>query len=155
MIVTDDARVAELCHSTKSGGDRWAHSMSRRNGRRLWDFEHRYNYLRRRDQRAAWGSSRSVGLDEILARTEVAREATSNVSPTASTLSCPRSTPRHGRGRLSSSLRLATTYALERQDRIIKDATMKSARAITSPYPSPFYREQFGFEPGMFPIANP
>jgi perosamine synthetase len=165
MIVTDDDRLAEMCRSMRNQGRPigWVAPTSLRVRRR----RHRHRLVAQarapglqlppvRDINAA------LGVAQMNAST-TSSEASAGRSSSTSTASP--ATPPHlptiddppSMSGSSSSSASRPSYTAEERDRIIRGLRIHDIGA-SDYFPcihlQPFYREQFGFQPGMFPIAE-
>ncbi|MFO0858913.1 MAG: DegT/DnrJ/EryC1/StrS family aminotransferase [Phycisphaerales bacterium] len=158
MIVTDDARVAELCRSMRNQGRPLGHALGGGTASGSWLKHERlgYNY-RMSEINAALGLAQIRRLDEILAkRTQVAEFYIERLAGNKH-LIMPTVDAASVMSWFIFVVRLATTYTGVERDRIIKGMRNHEVGAgdyFPCIHLQPFYREQFGFEPGMFPIAE-
>ncbi|TVQ64271.1 MAG: DegT/DnrJ/EryC1/StrS family aminotransferase [Phycisphaerales bacterium] len=161
MIVTDDDRLAETCRSLRNQG-RAESTMTPAPGSSpaagAWLRHERlgYNY-RLSEVNAALGVAQMQRLDEIIKRRdEVAQrymmrlmDHTDVILPTMHTDTVM--------SWFVFVVRLAHEYTQEERDRII-DGMRRHDVGASDYFPcihlQPFYRERFGFRPGMFPIAE-
>jgi len=158
MIVTDDARVAELCRSMRNQGRPLGHAMGGGTASGSWLKHERlgYNY-RMSEINAALGLAQIRRLDEILKkRTEVAEFYIERLAGNKH-LTLPTIDAESIMSWFIFVVRLSTSYTSVERDRIIKGLRNHEVGAgdyFPCIHLQPFYREQFGFEPGMFPIAE-
>jgi perosamine synthetase len=150
MIVTDDRRLADLCRSMRNQGRAIENAG--------WLGHERLGYnFRMPEMCAALGVAQMRRLDEIIQkRQRVAGMYMSRlmdnhdvILPTV-----------HDLTRMSwfvFVVRLAGTYTREERDRIIA-GLLRHDLGAKDYFPcihlQPFYRQQFGFSPGDFPIAE-
>ena len=162
MVVTDDERLADVCRSLRNQGRPlgWqsAASTSAPAGAGSWLRHERlgYNY-RMPEINAALGVGQMRRLDEILSkRQRVASEYIARLGA-ARDLIVPTIDPDSVMSWFVFVVRLATSYTSEERDRVIKGMRNHEVGA-TDYFPcihlQPFYREQFGYGPGMFPYAE-
>ena len=161
MVVTDDERLAEMCRSMRNQGRPLGWQGAPAAGGAAagsWLRHERlgYNY-RLSEVNAAIGVGQMRRFDEILKkRQRVAQEYISRLGGSPA-LVVPTVDPDVVMSWFVFVVRLSTNYAGEERDAIIKG--MRNHDIGASDYfpcihLQPFYREQFGFEPGMFPIAE-
>ncbi len=171
MIVTDDERLAEICRSMRNQGRPMGHSglgpqttpKSREattGGSAIgsWLRHERlgYNY-RLPELNAALGVAQLKRLDDIIKkRQEVANRYMARLGDHPS-LIVPTVESNSEMSWFIFVVRLAPSYTHEERDRIIRG--MRNHDVGASDYfpcihLQPFYRELFGFKPGMFPIAE-
>jgi len=175
MIVTDDHRLAELCRSMRNQGrplgwqpppmsSRDA-AANTRNGESVggvaagsWLRHERlgYNY-RLSEVNAALGVAQMRRLDSIVQRrNDVAQRYISRLAGNPH-LIMPTLSEDTAMSWFVFVVRLSTTYTQDDRDRIIKSMRNHDVGAgdyFPCIHLQPFYREQFGFRPGMFPIAE-
>lgn len=158
MVVTDDARIAEMCRSMRNQGRPLGFSMGGGTPQGSWLKHERlgYNY-RLSEINAALGLAQIRRLDEILAkRTEVAQAYMQRLS-SCRDLILPTIAAESVMSWFVFVVRLATGYGAAERDRVIRGLRNHDVGAgdyFPCIHLQPFYREQFGFEPGMFPIAE-
>ncbi len=161
MVVTDDERLAEMCRSMRNQGRPLGWQGAPAAGGAAagsWLRHERlgYNY-RLSEVNAAIGVGQMRRFDEILGkRQRVAQQYISRLGGNPA-LVVPTVDPDVVMSWFVFVVRLSTNYAGEERDAIIKG--MRNHDIGASDYfpcihLQPFYREQFGFEPGMFPIAE-
>ncbi len=161
MIVTDDERLAELCMSMRNQGRPlgWRGAPAAGGAAAGSWLRHErlgYNY-RMSEVNAAIGVAQMRRFDEILSRRQ--RVAQSYISRLAGNpaLVVPTVAPDVVMSWFVFVVRLSTNYSGEERDSIIRGLRNHDVGA-SDYFPcihlQPFYREQFGFEPGMFPIAE-
>ncbi len=157
MIVTDDARLAEICRSLRNQG-RPAPRPGPGGGLGSWLQHERLGYNCRLDElSAALGVAQMERLDDIVAaRQRVARSYLTRlihrpelILPTVD-----------GSSEMSwfvFVVRLETTWGRDERDRIIASLRRHDVGAADY-FPcihlQPFYRELFGYREGSFPIAE-
>jgi perosamine synthetase len=163
MIVTDDEKLAEVCRSMRSQGR--AAPVSELHGRRHsaatigWWLRHErlgYNY-RLSELHAALGVGQMRRLDEILRQRQRVADLYIKRLMGNPDIVLPTIDPDTVMSWFVFVVRLATGYTQEERDRVI--AGMRNHDVGAGDYfpcihLQPFYREQFGFKPGMFPIAE-
>lgn len=175
MIVTDDHRLAELCRSMRNQGRPlgWQpppmsareQQLSSRNGESTggasagsWLRHERlgYNY-RLSEVNCALGVAQMRRLDSIVERrNQVAERYISRLAGNPH-LIMPTISEETVMSWFVFVVRLSTTYSQDERDRIIKSMRNHDVGAgdyFPCIHLQPFYREQFGFRPGMFPIAE-
>jgi len=161
MIVTDDERLAEMCRSMRNQGRPLGWQGASATGgvaAGSWLRHERlgYNY-RLSEVNAAIGVGQMRRFDEILLkRQRVAQRYISRLGGSPA-LVVPTIDPDVVMSWFVFVVRLSTNYSGEERDAIIKG--MRTHEIGASDYfpcihLQPFYREQFGFETGMFPIAE-
>lgn len=161
MIVTDDERLADLCRSMRNQGRAVGHDLANRPQSSTvgaWLFHQRlgYNY-RMPEINAALGVAQMRRLDEILAQRRRVAELYMKRLMGNSRLILPTIGPETEMSWFVFVVRLATGYTSQERDRIIagmRNHDVGAADYFPCIHLQPFYREQFGFEPGMFPIAE-
>ncbi len=170
MIVTDDDRIAEMCRSLRNQGRPmgWrppaAHQESRpenatggtATGSWLRHERLGYNY-RLSEVNAALGVAQMQRFDEMMAkRQHVARMYMERLSGHTD-LVLPTVEADTVNTWFVFVVRLAPTYTIEERDRIIRGLRTHDIGA-SDYFPcihlQGFYREQFGFREGQFPIAE-
>jgi len=161
MIVTDDRRLADLCRSMRNQGRPigWASATSTGgspSGSWLRHERLGYNY-RMSEINAAIGVGQMRRIDSILERRQrVAQKYIARLSGNPH-LIVPTVDPDSVMSWFVFVVRLGTSYCREERDRVItglRNHDVGSSDYFPCIHLQPFYREQFGFEPGMFPIAE-
>lgn len=160
MIVTDDARLADLCRSMRNQGRPlgWSAPTSGGAPTGSWLKHERlgYNY-RLPDISAALGVAQMKRLDEFLRKRQAVAQAYIERLAGNAHLIMPTIDEDTVMSWFVFVVRLATSYSGEERDRIIAGLRRHDIGA-SDYFPcihlQPFYREQFGFGPGMFPIAE-
>ncbi len=166
MIVTDDQRVAELCHSMRNQGravgpdqavadDKKVHNP-RNVGAWLRHERLGYNY-RMPEINAALGVAQMRRMDEIVLKRQQVADAYMKRLMTNPNLILPTISPETVMSWFVFVVRLATGYTGAERDSIIagmRNHDVGAADYFPCIHLQPFYREEFGFEPGMFPIAE-
>jgi perosamine synthetase len=160
MIVTDDDRLADLCRSFRNQGRPVGGGDSARPALGPTQALHHermgYNY-RLSELQAAVGVAQMRRLDDILARrAEVAAAYMRRLMGTAD-LTLPTIDPRVTMSWFVFVVRLAHTYSAEERDRIIagmRRHDIGAADYFPCIHLQKHYRDQFGFKPGDFPIAE-
>jgi len=149
MILTDDDRLADLCRSLRNQGRDPA-------GGWLAHARLGYNY-RLSDINAALGLSQLARIEEFLAaRQRVAERYLAKLAEIEELIP----PPPYSDGRLSwfvFVVRLADRFSQEQRDKVL--AHLRDQGIGTNNYFSPvhlqgFYREQFGYKPGDFPVTE-
>ncbi len=166
MIVTDDHRLAELCRSMRNQGRPlgWrpaeAVSASGAGGNPMgsWLRHERlgYNY-RLSELNCALGVAQMRRLDEIIRKRHNAAELLFSRLASHKDLVLPTIDEHTTMSWFVFVVRLATSYTGEERDRIVEGLRRHDVGAgdyFPCIHLQPFYREQFGFAPGMFPIAE-
>ena len=162
MIVTDDRRVADLCRSLRSQGrpvpKAAGEAGAAQPGTGSWLHHERlgYNY-RLSELHAALGVVQMRRLDEILRKRQAAAELYMRRLMGNPDITLPTVQPESVQSWFVFVVRLATTYTREERDRII--AGMRRHEVGAGDYfpcihLQSFYREQFGYKPGDYPIAE-
>lgn len=174
MIVTDDHRLAELCRSMRnqgrplgwrppSAGATHTNATPQETSQGgtatgSWLRHERlgYNY-RLSDLNAAVGVAQMRRLDEIIRKRHSAAELYFSRLATHKDLILPTLDPDTVMSWFIFVVRLATNYTREERDRIIGSLRRHDIGA-SDYFPcihlQPFYQTQFGYAPGMFPIAE-
>ncbi len=163
MIVTDDEKLADLCRSMRSqgrGAPRDAAERVRHEPSTVgWWLRHErlgYNY-RLSELHAAMGVAQMRRLDEILERRQNVADSYIRRLMSSPHLILPTIEPETVMSWFVFVVRLATGYTPEERDRVIagmRNHDVGAADYFPCIHLQPFYREQFGFRPGMFPIAE-
>lgn len=163
MIVTDDEKLAGLCQSMRNQGRAVSPEIAvadRHNPRTVgaWLRHERlgYNY-RMPEINAALGVAQMRRLDEILLKRQKAADLYMKRLMGVKDLILPTIQPETVMSWFVFVVRLATGYTSEERDRIIagmRNHDVGAADYFPCIHLQPFYREQFGFGPGMFPIAE-
>lgn len=166
MIVTDDSRLAELCRSMRNQGRPIGFKMpgtpseaaggGSSTGSWLKHERLGYNY-RLPDINAALGVAQMKRLDEMIERRQQVASAYIERLTAVEDIIVPTVDPDTFMSWFVFVVRLAPTYTGEERDRIIRGLRshdVGSADYFPCIHLQPFYREQFGFHPGMFPIAE-
>lgn len=164
MIVTDDERLAEMCRSMRNQGRplNWK-SVSGGSGTSApafasWLKHERlgYNY-RLSEINAALGVAQMRRLDSIIERRQhVAGQYISRLAAHRH-LILPTIDPETLMSWFVFVVRLEATYTGEERERVLgglRGHDIGCGDYFPCIHLQPFYREQFGFEPGMFPIAE-
>ncbi len=170
MIVTDDHRLAELCRSMRNQGRPmgWrpphsSHAPGAGGGvggtaTGSWLRHERLGYNYRLDElSAALGVAQMRRLDVILKKRHAAAELYFSRLSAHKDLILPTIDPETVMSWFVFVVRLATNYSLEERDRMIAGLRKHDIGAgdyFPCIHLQPFYQEQFGFERGMFPIAE-
>jgi perosamine synthetase len=171
MIVTDDERLSELCRSMRNQGrpmgqsgmgvqtapkSRDATTGGTAVGSWLRHERLGYNY-RLSEINCALGIAQMQRLDSIIKRRQAVAEAYITRLAGHPHLIVPTVDPQSELSWFIFVVRLATSYTHEERDRIIRGLRNHDIGA-SDYFPcihlQPFYREQFGFTTGMFPIAE-
>lgn len=163
MIVTDDEKLAELCRSLRSQGRGAARDAAERvrhdPGTVGWWLRHErlgYNY-RLSELHAALGVAQMRRLDQIVERRRMVADAYIRRLMTNPHLIMPTIDSETAMSWFVFVVRLATGYTQEERDRVIagmRNHDVGAADYFPCIHLQPFYRERFGFRPGMFPIAE-
>lgn len=161
MIVTDDDRLADLCRSMRNQGRALTtQGVPSAGGAPAGSWLHHerlgYNY-RMPEINAALGVAQMRRLDSILERRQnVARQYINRLADSKH-LIVPSIDSQTVMSWFVFVVRLATSYTVEERDRIIRglrNHEVGAADYFPCIHLQPFYREQFGFGPGVFPIAE-
>lgn len=159
MIVTDDERLADLCRSLRNQGRPTGKADGAVQGSAgSWLRHQRLGYNARMSElQAALGVAQMHRLDEIIRRrNDVADTYLSRLAGNHN-LIMPTVDSDVVMSWFVFVVRLATGYGAEDRDRIIRSMRnhdVGAADYFPCIHLQPFYRERFGFEPGMFPIAE-
>ena len=151
-IVTDDARIAELCVSLRNQGRAAGSTGARFVHERLG-----YNY-RLSEVHAAIGLAQLERVEEILARrTQVARWYTERLEPIDG-VTCPSVDPRARMSWFVYVIRLGHSLLRRRSRPELMDALSQRGVPSAEYFPpihlQPLYRRQFGFREGRYPVAE-
>jgi perosamine synthetase len=160
MIVTDDARVADMCRSLRNQGraipSKDLTPSSPGTGSWLYHERLGYNY-RMSEVSAAIGIGQMRRLEEIIAKRQTVAQMYMDRLGGHPHLVLPTVDPQSEMSWFVYVVRLAPTYTGEERDRIIKGLRANDIGA-SDYFPcihlQPFYQSKFGFKPGMFPIAE-
>jgi len=149
MVVTDDADIAGLCRSIRNQG---------RGATASWLAHERLGYnFRLSDINCAIGVVQVERLPEILAaRARVAAQYDARLAGD-SRLRTQATPPGCSKSWFVYVVRLADDYPPEARDRVIEGLRAQGigCNNYFSPiHLQPFYREQYGFKPGDFPICE-
>jgi perosamine synthetase len=165
MIVTDDQRLAEMCHSLRNQGravgpDQEAPGAAGHNPRNVgtWLRHVRlgYNY-RLPEINAALGVAQMRRLDEIVVKRQQVADLYMRRLMGNRHVVLPTLLPETVMSWFVFVVRLETGYTQEERDRVIaglRNHDVGAADYFPCIHLQPFYREQFGFRPGMFPMAE-
>jgi perosamine synthetase len=161
MIVTDDARVAAMCRSLRNQGRPLGHAATTSTGGHAtgsWLRHERlgYNY-RLSEINAALGVAQLKRLDSIISRRNQVAESYIRRLAGVRDLVMPTIDADTLMSWFVFVVRLAPSYTVEERDRVIRGLRNHDIGAgdyFPCIHLQPFYREQFGFRPGMFPIAE-
>jgi len=158
MIVTDDARLAELCRSLRNQGRPMPSELTESASLGLWLTHERlgYNY-RLSDIACALGVAQMRRLGEIVeARRAVAVEYLERLMGMSGII-----LPTIESGAAMSwfvfTVRLERGYTAEERDRVIqglRNHDIGAAAYFPCIHLMPEYTRRFGYEPGAFPIAE-
>lgn len=164
MIVTDDERLAELCRSMRNQG----RPLHWRSGQTpsgtsapsfaSWLKHERlgYNY-RLSEINAALGVAQMRRLDSIIERRQQVAEQYISRLAGHRHLILPTIDPETFMSWFVFVVRLEASYTAEERERVLNGLRAHDIGCgdyFPCIHLQPFYREQFGFEPGMFPIAE-
>ncbi|MCC5829297.1 MAG: DegT/DnrJ/EryC1/StrS family aminotransferase [Phycisphaeraceae bacterium] len=164
MIVTDDDRIAELCRSMRNQGRSVNPAElagpdptnAARYGTWLGHERLGYNY-RLNEMACALGIAQMERLDELLeARRELAMRYIRRLME-FDELILPDMPSAQNASWFVFVVRLTDLFGLVERDRIIQGLRrhdIGAANYFPCIHLQPFYREQFGFKPGDFPIAE-
>ncbi len=166
MIVTDDARLAEMCRSLRNQGrpmgwrptERVAPTGAGGAATGSWLRHERlgYNY-RLSEINAALGVAQMRRLDQILKKRHESAESYFNRLGDHPDLMLPTIDKDALLSWFVFVVRLSTRYTGEERDRIVEGLRRHDIGAgdyFPCIHLQPFYQEQFGFTKGMFPIAE-
>ena len=149
MIVTDDAELARLCRSYRNQG---------RDGTGGWLAHSRlgYNY-RLSDVNCALGIAQLRRIDEIIAGRNRVRAMYRERLRDEPRLICQRIHPEVEMSWFVFVVRLEDRYSQEDRDRILtglRDRGIECSNYFVPIHLQPFYVEQFGYQPGDFPVCE-
>jgi len=171
MVVTDDPRLADMCRSLRNQGRPlgWSSAGTGANipggptsgnaaAAVKWLQHERlgYNY-RMSEINAAIGVAQMRRLSDILRKRQTVAQHYINRLAANPHLVLPTIDPESAMSWFVFVVRLATSYTQDERDRIIRGMRNHDVGAndyFPCIHLQPFYREQFGFHPGMFPIAE-
>lgn len=160
MIVTDDENVADMCRSLRNQGRAvgTAGAAGRSANVGSWLSHARLGYnFRMSEVNAALGVAQMRRLDDILKdRRRVADLYTRRLMATKDVI-LPTLLPETDMSWFVFVVRLAAGYTQTERDRVIsglRTHEIGSGDYFPCIHLQPFYRERFGFSPGMFPIAE-
>jgi perosamine synthetase len=161
MVVTDDARLADLCRSMRNQGRPFGQQGVTATGGTptgSWLRHERlgYNY-RLSEINAALGVAQMRRLDEMLERRAEAANRYLRRLVNSPDLILPTILPESQMSWFVFVVRLATSYRSEERDRVIAGLRRHDIGAsdyFPCIHMQPFYQERFGFKAGMFPIAE-
>ncbi len=163
MIVTDDDRLAEICRSLRNQGRAsadFANTNAAESNAGSWLSHQRlgYNY-RLSEIAAALGVAQIKRLDSIIARRREVASLYMQCLMDLPDVVLP-NVPDGKQGEMSwfvFVIRLGPDYGIDSRDRIIaglKRHDIGASNYFPCIHLQPFYREQFGFGPGDFAIAE-
>jgi len=169
MIVTDDMRLADMCKSLRNQGrplpaPHGKASPSSQEGALggtpvgSWLRHERLGYnFRMSEINAALGVAQMRRLDEIIQKRQNVANAYFDRLGGSTHLVLPTVRAETSMSWFVFVVRLAPSYTIEERDRVIRG--LRRQEIGTSDYfpcihLQPFYQEEFGFRPGMFPIAE-
>jgi perosamine synthetase len=161
VIVTDDERLADLCRSLRNQGRPIGQSgVSASGGTPTGSWgrpQRRGDHIRLSELNAALGVAQMRRLPDILRkRHDVATHYIRRLMDHHAFI-LPTILPDTVIGWFVFVVRLATSYRAEERDRIIaglRRHDIGAADYFPCIHLQPFYRQRFGLEPGMFPIAE-
>lgn len=156
MIVTDDDRLADLCRSMRNQGRAVSDNIQQNQGAWLTHERLGYNY-RLSEIAAAVGVVQMERLDELLARRrEVAMMYLEKMIGMSDVILSESPDP-EVMSWFVYVIRLSDIYGAKERDRIIQGMRRHEV-GCSNYFPpihlQPFYREQFGFKTGDFPVAE-
>lgn len=159
MIVTDDERLADLCRSLRNQGRPTGKADGAVQGSAgSWLRHQRLGYNARMSElQAALGVAQMQRLDEIIRRRNDVADAYLSRLAGNHNLIMPTVDADVVMSWFVFIVRLATGYGADDRDRIIRSMRnhdVGAADYFPCIHLQPFYRERFGYEPGMFPIAE-
>lgn len=163
MIVTDDKRLADMCRSLRSqgrpvaSGSQGAAAIASP-GAGSWLYHERlgYNY-RLSEIHAALGVVQMRRLDEIMRKRQAVAEMYMRRLMGNPDIALPTIEPETVMSWFVYVVRLATSYTREERDRVIAGMRRHDVGAgdyFPCIHLQPFYREQFGFKVGDYPISE-
>ncbi len=161
MIVTDDKRIADMCRSLRSQGRPIPDDTARPGPQTAlgsWLTHERlgYNY-RLSEVNAAIGVGQMRRFDQIVQRRQDVARGYINRLMDQSDLILPTVEPETVMSWFVFVVRLAAPFTRDERDRIVagmRQHDIGAADYFPCIHLQPFYREQFGFRPGDFPIAE-
>jgi perosamine synthetase len=170
MIVTDDVRIADMCRSLRNQGRATPTDIARspdaprgseqssspNSGSWLRHERLGYNY-RMSEVSAAIGIGQMRRLNEIIAKRQSVAQLYVDRLGGHPHLVLPTMDPQSEMSWFVYVVRLAPSYTGEERDRIIRGLRAHDIGAgdyFPCIHLQPFYQQQHGFRPGMFPIAE-
>lgn len=163
-IVTNDRRLANLCRSMRNQGravvDQPDPATGQLSGAAVgsWLSHERLGFNYRLDElSAALGVGQMRRLDEIVHKRQLVAESYMRRLMGSPHVVLPTLLPGTEMSWFVFVVRLDSAYARHERDRIIQGLRRHDIGAgdyFPCIHTQPFYRERFGFEPGMFPIAE-
>jgi perosamine synthetase len=160
MIVTDDETIADMCRSLRNQGRAIGTAGGNTPGSNVgsWLSHARLGYnFRMSEINAALGVAQMRRLDEILVSRRRVAEAYTRRLMASKDVILPTLLPETEMSWFVFVARLAAGYTQEERDRVIaglRAHEIGSGDYFPCIHLQPFYRERFGFAPGMFPIAE-
>lgn len=159
MIVTDDERLADMCRSLRNQGRPTGKADGAVQGSAgSWLRHQRLGYNARMSElQAALGLAQVKRLDEIVRRRNQVADLYMQRLAGNPNLIMPTVDSDVVMSWFVFVVRLATGYTGEERDRIIRSLRnhdVGAADYFPCIHLQPFYREKFGFQQGMFPIAE-
>jgi perosamine synthetase len=149
IIVTNDKKIADLCHSLRNQG--------RTDGEEWLEHERLgYNY-RLSDINCALGIAQLERIEELLSKRERAARMYGARLKDWPEAAIPFSFPRVKRGWFVYVIVLADSYSRENRDQILaslRERGIGGSNYFTPIHLQPFYVKQFGFKPGDFPVTE-
>ena len=149
-MLCDEKRIADLCRSMANQGRRAS------GGEWLEHVRLGYNY-RLGEIQAALGVAQLKRLREILQKRERAALLYSALLGSVPKVESPFTAPYAKRSWFVYVIKLAKGYTAKQRDGIIRKLAKKGIQCSSyfqSIHLQPFYRKQFGYRAGMFPVAE-
>jgi perosamine synthetase len=157
MIVTHDDHLADMCRSLRNHG-RAATCAEGGTGLGMWLDHERIGYNYRLDElSAALGATQMRRLDEIIEQRQAVAETYTRRLIGNPDLMLPTVEPDTFMSWFVYVARLSDRFTADDRDEIIEGLRRHDigANNYFPPIPMlPFYRRQFGFKPGDFPVAE-
>lgn len=154
MIVTDDDRLADMCRSLRNQG----RAINPTGATGAWLHHERLGYnFRLPELNAALGVAQMERLDEIVSMRQRVADRYYQRFLDSRDIILPTIDEDTRMSWFVFVVRLSDRYSEAERDRIIQGMRRHDIGA-SNYFPcihlQPFYRERFGFEPGMFPVAE-
>lgn len=150
MVLTNNKTIAELCQSMANQGRKV------KNGKWLEHVRLGYNY-RLDEISAALGVAQLKRIREILAKRKKVADLYNKKLKNIKNLQIPYQSPESVLSWFVYVVKLSERYAGKKRDAIIKAMEKRGIKCSNYFQPihlQPFYRNEFGYKSGMFPVAE-